>query len=566
MRVFRRWRAAGHKWPRSLPRSLQIGCTCARFRAAQLYARRPLAMLTATVVGACAVGPDFAPPPAPDVTGYTPASTPARTVGVDIASGERQRFQIGRDIPGDWWRLFGSPSVTALIERALANNQTLEAAQAAVRVAQANMAAGRGALFPIIDANVTAVRQKPPLAGPAVPNENGNLVLTESPTFNLFTGQVLVSYAPDVFGGIRRNIESLQAQTDNQRFQLEATYLSLTSNVALAAVQQAALLAQLKATQEELDAVQTEIKRVEKNHNQYGCSAQELPYCAETSGYRTVREQIALTLPSLRRQIAQQRHLISALIGDPPNHTQLEVSLPTVIIKLDEQKKCTTSSLNAFGQSLHLPRDLPLSVPSQLVRQRPDLRAAEENLHAASAQIGVAIANRLPNLTLTAGIGSNAPAIEQLFSPGTSVWALSGGVLQPIFHGGILFQREVAARAAFEQALSQYRNAVVISFQNVADTLTALENDADALKKAVANACTAKQFVDAASAAEKTNDSGAAYVTAMQAYLQARLNLIQAQANRFADTVALFQALGGGWWHNGHVAPPKEYRLFSPFE
>jgi NodT family efflux transporter outer membrane factor (OMF) lipoprotein len=492
--------------------------------------------MTAAVVCGCAVGPDFAPPPAPDVTGYVPGRQLTQTV-------EGQRFVKGRDIPRDWWRLFASRPLANLVERAISNNPNLEAAQAALRIAQANVAAGMGAFFPAVDGNFSAVRQKPSLSGPAVPDENGNLVLPGSPTFNLFTGQVLVSYMPDVFGGTRRNVESLQAQSDIQRFQLEATYLTLTSNLVLAAVQEA-------SPRDQIDATKTEIRRA-KN---VVAETEKLPGTKDTAhirgaplwNLRAVLTQIELTLPTLERQLSQQRHLLSALTGELPNRE------PAKKFKLAD---------------LHLPRDLPVSVPSQLVQQRPDLRAAEENLHSASAQIGVAIANRLPNLTLTANVGSNAPAVEQMFSPGTGVWAISGAVLQPIFRGGTLFEREVATRAAFEQASSQYRSAVVTAFENVADVLTALQYDAVALHKARVNESVAKNSLDDARNELPTSiDDQLSFINAEQTYLQARLSRIQAQANGLADTVALFQALGGGWWNRNDVAPPKKYPFFSPFD
>jgi NodT family efflux transporter outer membrane factor (OMF) lipoprotein len=484
----------------------------------------------AALVCGCAVGPDFAPPSPPDVAGYTPGRALARTAAADVSGGEAQRFAKGRDIPGDWWRLFGSRPVRTLIERALKNNPDLAAAQAALRVAQANLAAGKGAYFPSIDGNFSASRQKPPISGPAVPDENGNLVLPESSTFNLFTGQVLVSYTPDVFGGIRRNVESLEAQSDNQRFQLEATYLTLTSNIVVAAVQEASLRGQIDATQS-LIKIATDVLRLLRTQFNAGQIAE-----ADVVAQEAALAQIEQTLSPLQRQLAQQRHLLSALTGGLPNKE------PPEKFEL---------------AALRLPRDLPVSVPSQLVQQRPDLRAAEGNLHAASALIGVAVANRLPNLTLTANVGSTAPMIEQLFSPGSGSWAIAGSVLQPIFHGGTLYQREVAARATFEQTSSQYRSTVITAFQNVADSLSALENDAVALQKAVTAENAANRSLTIARRRLELGDINYLLVlTAQQTYLQALLVRVQAQANRFADTVALFQALGGGWWNR--IEPPAE--------
>jgi NodT family efflux transporter outer membrane factor (OMF) lipoprotein len=433
--------------------------------------------------------------------------------------------------------LFGSRPLARLVERALRNNPNIEAAQAALRIAQANVAAGKGAYFPSVDGAFSAVRQKPPLSGPPILDQNGNVVLPESPTFNLFTGQVLVSYVPDVFGGVRRNVESLQAQSDNQRFQLEATYLTLTSNVALAAIQEASLRGQIDVTQDLIRRAAGLLGRLERNS-------------LEALAQQSALSQFQQTLPPLERQLDQQRHLLAALTGELPDR------VPPETFRL---------------ANLHLPRDLPVSLPTRLAQQRPDLRAAEENLHAASAQIGVAIANRLPNVTLTAGVGSNAPMIEQLISPGTGVWAVSGAVLQPIFHGGTLFQHEVAARAAFEQASSQYRSTVIVAFENVADSLTALQKDGLALRRAIESEAAAKSFL---AEAEKVYNEGTRDLSselwplmlqAQQNLLQAAVSRVQAQATVLADTVALFQALGGGWWNRDDIAPAREYPFFSPF-
>jgi NodT family efflux transporter outer membrane factor (OMF) lipoprotein len=477
------------------------------------------------------------PPAPPDVAGYSAGPASTRTVGANVPGGEAQRFLKGRDIPGDWWRVFGSRALRTLTERALENNPDLAAAQAALRVAQANLAAGKGAYFPTIDAGFSASRQKPAISGPAVPDENGNLVLPESPTFNLFTGQVLVSYTPDVFGGIRRNVESLQAQSDNQRFQLEATYLTLTSNIVVAAVQEASLRGQIDATRS-LIKIGTDVLQLLRTQFNAGQISE-----SDVVAQEAALAQIEQTLSPLQRQLAQQRHLLSALTGGLPNR--------------EPPEKFTLVGLK-------LPRDLPVSVPSQLVQQRPDLRAAEENLHSASAQIGVAVANRLPNVTLTANVGSTAPSVEQLFSPGAGAWAIAGSVVQPIFHGGTLFQREVAARATFEQASSQYRSTVVTAFQNVADSLSALGNDAVALQKAVAAENAANRSLTIARRRLELGDINYLLVlTAQQTYFQTLITRVQAQASRFADTAALFQALGGGWWNREDRAPPKQYPFFN---
>jgi NodT family efflux transporter outer membrane factor (OMF) lipoprotein len=239
--------------------------------------------------------------------------------------------------------------------------------------------------------------------------------------------------------------------------------------------------------------------------------------------------QVSATLPPLLKQLAQQRDLVSVLAGEFPNQTP------------DERFDLT---------SLQLPGVLPVSLPSALVDQRPDVRQAEANLHAASAQIGVAIANRLPNITLSANAGSTALAIGQVLASGTGFWGVTAALTAPIFDGGTLLHQERGARAAYVQAAEQYRSVVLTAFQNVADTLTALEQDAEALKAAAKAADAATVTLDLAQ--RQYRDGYASYLdllNAEQAYQQARIGLVQAQAARFADTAALFQALGGGWWH-----------------
>ncbi len=495
-------------------------------------ARFGAAGVTSALVCGCAVGPDFAPPPAPEAGGYSAGPALTRTVGAKVAGGESQHLLKGRDIPGDWWRLFGSRPLGALTERALKNNPDLAAAQAALRVAQANLAAGKGALFPTVTGNFSATRQ----AGPVVPPASDGS-LDQSPAFNLFTGQVNVSYTPDVFGGIRRNIESLQAQSDNQRFQLEAAYLTLTSNIVLAAIQEASLRGQVDATHQ-LIKIATDVLKLLRTQFDAGQIAE-----SDVLAQQAALAQIEQTLPPLERQLAQQRHLLSALTGGLPSQ--------------EPPEKFTLAALR-------LPRDLPVSVPSQLVQQRPDLRAAEENLHSASAQIGVAVSNRLPNVTLTGNLGSQSTSIAQLFSPGTGEWAIAASVLQPIFDAGTLYQKEVAARATFEQATSQYRSTVITSFQNVADSLSALANDAMALQKAVAAEDASNRSLTIARRRLELGDINyILLLNAQQTYFQALLSRVQAQANRFADTVALFQSLGGGWWNREDRDPPKQYPYFN---
>ena len=348
-----------------------------------------MALAALMLAAGCALGPDYHRPGAPAVDRYMAEPLPARTASAEIKGGEAQAFVRGIDIPAQWWTLFHSKALNNLIERAIKANPDLEAAQAALRVAQENVYAQRGAFFPSISAGFNPTRQKIPDALTSPLASNSNL-------YSLHTAQVSVAYTLDVFGGLRRQLESLKAQEDFQRFQLEAAYLTLTSNVVAGAVQEAGLRGQIAAIKR---IVEIQTRALELLRQQYG-----LGQIAEADvvAQEAALAQTQTTLPPLEKQLAQQRDLLARLAGGYPGDAlaeQFELSL------------------------LDLPQDLPVTLPARLVEQRPDVRAAEEQLHAASADIGVAVANRLPNITLSADVGSAATAISRLFTPGTGFWA-----------------------------------------------------------------------------------------------------------------------------------------------
>lgn len=477
-------------------------------------------LLAAAMLAGCAVGPDFKKPAVPQASGYTPNALPATSGVMNVAGGEPQRFLEGADIPGEWWNLFHSEALKNLIERSLTNNPSLKAAQAALTVARETVLVQKGAFLPSLTAGFTAARQKTSSELSPTPN-SGAL------NFSLYTPQVNVSYAPDVFGLNRRTVESLQAQEEQARFALLATHITLSANVAAAAVQEAALRGQIDATRQLL-RINTNLLQVLRNQFARGYVSR-LDVVAQESQLA----QVAATLPPLLKQLAQQRDLLAVLSGGYPNQ------------ELAERFELS---------DLQLPRELPVSLPSQLVAQRPDVRQAEENLRGASAQIGIAVANRLPNLMLSADAGSMALTAGQMFAGGTGFWTLAGGVTQPIFQGGALLHKERAARAGYAQAAEQYRATVLAAFQNVADTLNALEQDASALNAAATAERAAKVTLDLATQQWKSGYANyLAVLSAEQSYQQAMINLVQAQANRQADTVALFQALGGGWWNRAEL-------------
>jgi NodT family efflux transporter outer membrane factor (OMF) lipoprotein len=481
-----------------------------RYNAFWLSAALPL------LVASCAVGPDFLKPAAPAVSGYTPEPLPPETAAAPIAGGEAQRFAVGSDISAQWWTLFQSPALNALVERALKANPNIQAAQAALRVALENVYAQQGAYLPSVDGSFNASRNKTSNSLAPVPANNSNI-------YSLYTGQLSLSYAPDVFGLNQRTVESLQGQADAQRFQLEAAYLTLTSNVVAAAVQEASLRAQIKATQD-IIAIERELLGLLRKQFELGAVAG-----LDTAAQEATLAQAEATLPPLQKQLDQQRNLLAALSGAFPSDEPAE-----------------RFELATFK----LPVDLPVSLPSKLVEQRPDVRAAEASLQSASAQIGVAVANRLPNITLSAAWGTAALSTGGLFGGANSIWTLAGQITAPIFDGFALLHRERAARAAFDQAAAQYRSTVLGAFQNVADTLRALGSDADAVRaQDAAERAAGTSLGIARRQLELGQINYLSLLNAQQTYLQAVINLAQAQAARYADTAALFQALGGGWWN-----------------
>ena len=468
------------------------------------------------LLGGCAVGPDFHQPAPPPQQAYT--QDPAAPMAApDGPAGGTQQVHVGPPDPA-WWHLFGSARLDALIERALAANSDLAAAQAALKVAHESWAAQRGVLLPTVDAGFGTSRNKSSQYLSPVPGDNAY-------SYSLQTAQVTVGYTLDLFGGNRRGVEQARAQYDAQRFQTEAARISLINTVAATAFQEASLRGQV-AAQMRMIAIQAEMLTILRRQLADGQAAG-----ADVLAQETLLAQTRAGLPPLQRALAQSRDLLAYLTGR------------TAAEELGDGVDLA---------ALTLPRDLPLSLPSALVRQRPDVRAAQANLHAASAGVGIAIANRLPQLTLSASAGGNAGGWANLLSVANNVWSLGAGLTQPIFAGGTLLHRQRAAQAAYLQADAQYRSAVLAAFQNVADSLQALKSDADALDAAMAVRRAAQDSVTVAQRQYAQGQTAfAAVLSAQQGQWQSEQALVQAQAARLTDTAALFEALGGGWTDDG---------------
>lgn len=475
-----------------------------------------LGLATALIAG-CSVGPNFAPPAPPaaaaSASAYTPTPVPAQSASAPGLAGASQHLSMGQDIPALWWTLFRSPALDQLIQSALVQSPNLAAAQAALRNAQETLGAQTGALqYPNVSAQLAGERERnTSLTGPGLA------------TYNLYNASVNVSYSLDLFGANRRTLEGLAATVDYQNFQVEATYLTLVSNVVTTAIREASYRAQLQATLEVLALQEKQQSVVDAQFNA-GAIAK-----SAVLQQRTQLAQTRATLPPLEKALAQTRHQLSVLVGKLPS----ELGVPEFELA-----------------SIQLPEDLPVTLPSELVRQRPDIRASEALLHQASAQVGVATANQYPQINLTASVGSVALRAGDLFSSGTGIWSLAGAVTEPIFNGGALAGRKRAAEAAYDQASANYRATVLGAFQNVADALRAIDADATALRAQAEAEALARDTLDLSTRQYQFGAiSYLALLDVQRSYQQTHIALVQAQAARLADTAALFQALGGGWWN-----------------
>ena len=478
---------------------------------------RMVALAALGAVAACAVGPNFKRPAPPADSGYGnagPAPNVAFGGGSDHAA---QRLVSDADIPSQWWRVFQSERLNRLVEESLRANPNLAAAEQSLRQTRELFLAQRASLWPGFQGGASASRARNPdvsLANPTV---------AQSPVYSLYTAQLSLSFTPDVFGGGRRAVESARAAVEVSRFEYEAAYITLASNVVVAAVQDASLREQLAAV-ERLRDVQHQLTDTVRKQRGFG-TASELDLLTQLAA----DAQTAVLVPPLEKQLGQNRDALTALLG------RLPAAEPSDTFRLDD---------------LVIPPDLPVAIPAKLVEQRPDVRQAEASLHQASAQAGVALAAMLPQFEITGDVGSTALAFKQLFKPYTGFWDAGASLTQSLFDAGALLHRKRAADAALDAAGSQYRAAVILAFQNVADTLRALKSDADA---ADASADSRRSTRAAFELARRQREVGAisevALLAAEQTYLQAEIGWIQARASRLSDVAALYQALGGGWWN-----------------
>jgi NodT family efflux transporter outer membrane factor (OMF) lipoprotein len=473
-----------------------------------------LAGALALGLSGCAVGPDFVSPPAPEVDRYTAGPTASPAAGASGPQLARQHFVTGADISAKWWTAFRSRPLNDLIKLAVDQNPSLQAAEAAIEVAQYNALAQRGLFLPQVSANYTGSDQQ---------NFNPNYTTSggTSSRYTFHAAQLNISFVPDVWGQNIRAVENLDAVTENQLFQLEAAYLTLTTNLVTAAIQEASLRGQIAATQR-IIKIGRDILGILKSQFDSGQAAR-----VDVLTQEAALAQAEQTLPPLQKQLAIQRDLLTALTG--------QYSADEVVQRFD------------LGH-LALPANLPVSLPSTLVRQRPDIRAAEANLHSASAQVGVAIATRLPNVTLSGNPGATAFKLASLFTPGTLFYSVVGSATQTVFDGLTLYHKQKAAEAALVQSQALYRQTVITALQNVADALRSLQADARTVQAAVKAEIAAKASLDIILNQLKLGQiNQVAVLNAQQVYFNASIARVQADATRLTDTAALFMALGGGW-------------------
>lgn len=487
-------------------------------------------LITSLLVG-CMVGPNFCPPRSPCVTRYTEYPQPKKTIAIKHAgkASKSQRLIQGRDIPGQWWRLFHSPTINRLVCKGINQNPSIAAAQAALRQANETLNAQVGStLIPAFNANLTGIRELVPAigAGSAGPGAGFGGGTPSGSIFNFFTAAVNVTYTVDLFGGLRRQIEALGAQVDFQCYELDATYLTLTANIVKTEITIASLREQIKATRDLIAALKDSLRII---HGQFVLGGASR---ADVLQQESQLQSTIATLPPLQQSLDTNLHAMSVFIGELPSHDRIP--------QLDLNK-------------IELPKDIPLSCPTLLVRQRPDILASEALLHSAMAQIGVATANLFPSLNLTGTYGYESLIFSSLGRTATKMWNYAASLTAPIFNGGSLMASQRAAIAAYDEALANYELTVLQAFQNVADSIKAVSHDAQTLKALKAAETAAEQSVILTKSQYKLG--GVNFLSLLIAQRQfhiARIARIRSQADRYLDTIALFQALGGGWWN----APP----------
>ena len=503
-------------------------------RDAPLISYRPLLKIIFLSVAAtlslsgCMVGPDYHEQPKPKTKKYTKLPVPNKTVSTSgkANAGKSQQFVNGKSIEGDWWRIFHSQQINDLVAMGLKNNQDLAAAKAALREANDTLyAEAGGLLIPHVD--MSGVAQNTQMSGLIYGVNN------PTTAFSVYNINFQASYLLDVWGASRRQVEAFAAQADYKRYEMLGTYLTLTTNIVTTSVMISSLEAQIKATQN-LIAEQSQVLDITKKQLAAG-------------GVSVENAQTQATLPPLQKTLAQEQHALSVLVG---------------------KQTSDQAPLRLLLNNITLPKNLPVSLPSSMITQRPDIQASEALLHAASAQVGVATANLLPQITLSAAAGWLSTSTVNFFSNANQTWNYGVALMQPLFHGGQLIMQRKAAIEALNEARAQYEQTVLMAFKNVADALRAIQYDADEFNKQSRAEKSAYQTFYLIK--KQFAVGGQNYLSVLQAeekYQQIVLSVVKAQSARYSDTAALYQSLGGGWWNNDIINryDINRFKLFSQY-
>ncbi len=465
-----------------------------------------LLLSIAWTYSACSIGPDFVQPKL-DV----PQSFTRQNPVTNSANQE-----VGQKIRQDWWTEYGSTELNGLVELALKNNFDIEAASANLKVAQANVRAQQGYFYPTVGLGYNALRQNSGAAiQPAVygPDQNNSI-------YTLKTSGISVGFVPDIWGGNRRQVEALKALGNASSYQLDALRITVANNVLAAAIQEASLREQLLAVKQLAASAKSQLEHARRLRDSGYASSVDLAV------QETLYAQAIAQMPVIEKSREQTLNLLNVLCGQMPSKNLL---LPNL-------------------EQIKVPTQLPNSLPAELLKQRPDIQIAQEYVRSANAQIGVALANMLPQFNVLASAGSATAVVADIADQVSKIWSISGGVSQTLFAGGTLFSRKQAADAATDAAVAQYKSTILFAYQNVADTLYALQSDKTYLNAAIQNENASKVIFDQASNQFKVGYiSEPVKLQTEQSYLQAKINRLQASATYLGDTTSLYQALGGGW-------------------
>ncbi|MEW9580295.1 efflux transporter outer membrane subunit [Paraburkholderia sp. DGU8] len=498
--------APGRAWFRLLWRSRCRALSPAFARQLCGYARPGALAVAGCALAACSFGPNGEPPAMPQPAHYGTQAQPTRTVA---AQGVAQQFVVGAKPVPQWWTLYQSDPLDALVDEGLRNSPTLAATDKSLAAAREQLRAQVGSsLLPTIDAGGQATRNR----ALAIPEIGPNTFL-----YNVFVGQLQAHYTFDLFGAARLANEELAARVNVQVYQWDAARRALAANIVTAAITSAALHAQIETTERLVTIANDQARDTERR---YALGA--VPHAELLSAQQTAAS-LSASLPGLQQQWTTTRHALAVLLGRTPDTAPDDLDLA----------------------QLHMPEQLPVVVPSELLRSRPDIQAADAAVKAAAADVGVATAQMFPSLSLAASMGQGGFSWPVALSGAGAIWSIGASLSQPLFHGGALRAQRRAAQDTYDATISQYKQTVLAAFQNVADTLAALEHDARALDSAERAARSAQGVFEETSGRYRLGALPVASTrSSEQQFRNAQLDEIRYASARLTDTAALLHAMG----------------------